>query len=118
MQMSAYKANVPTGVKNSIMGRKVRPIRVLDAQFVAVARAEPRERTERGKSLFDLLGKELEKEGRNVLCLLPWYVTYANRIAGDVYNHRSENNYRPYFAFASHDIGLLISCVDAMGFHG
>jgi hypothetical protein len=33
------------------MGRNVRPTRVLEPQFVAVARAEPRARIERGKSL-------------------------------------------------------------------
>lgn len=49
--MPAYRANVPTGEKISIMGRKVRPMRVLEPQFVAVASAEPSERTERGKSL-------------------------------------------------------------------
>jgi len=32
-------------------GRKVTPIKVLEAQFVAVARAEPSARIERGKSL-------------------------------------------------------------------
>lgn len=51
MQINAYNAKVTTGVKNSIIGRKVSPMRVLEAQLVVVAKAEPRERTERGNNL-------------------------------------------------------------------
>jgi hypothetical protein len=42
---------VPVGVKTAIIGRNVRPMTKLEAQFVAVAIEEPRERTERGNNL-------------------------------------------------------------------
>jgi len=50
-QTAVYSAKVPRGVSASIMGKNVSPIRKLEPQFVAVARAEPMERTGRGKSL-------------------------------------------------------------------
>lgn len=52
----AYKANVPVGVKNPIMGRNVSPTTVLEPQLVAVASAEPSERTERGNNLWENFG--------------------------------------------------------------
>lgn len=51
MQTAVYRANVPTEVRPSIMGRKVRPTRKFEPQLVAVAIPEPVERTDRGKSL-------------------------------------------------------------------
>ena len=64
MQMAVYRANVPTEVRPSIIGRKVRPIRKFEPQLVAVAILEPMERTDRGKSLKGILVSDVYFESK------------------------------------------------------